>query len=518
MRVRGLWVFLLAGCTVDSLGVERLRFACTSDDDCLAGWVCRQECVRADSIATTDGGTDAGTTDAGAEADAGSNGLRFADLPASALAGTCVALTLEASRALTVDQAVDLTVSPLGAARFSNDSACTSTVANATLGANATQVTVFLKTRTGGRVTLGASAVVGTALQAFNVTPAVRRGVCLLPAAGPPLPDGGAGAPGLTRTCSVSPPVNDLTHSFVVAQATTTGQQLTGSAQVHCRLASTSTLECTRSQDSDDADIRFQVIELPAGAQTATATATDCTFPLPLDAGFELTNAFLLRTTAGTSTYFDDDDTPVFSFDAGLVVLEPPRCDLATAQAVWLEGVTVTRGVVDAGATLAQTFTATGLPTTGPNTALLTQTYTPDGIHDVCSLLVRASLPSSTSIALSRGAGVATCAPVEFPLVAYERIDFGARAQVQERTVSLATLEPSDTVTIAAVDLSRTMVIASNQSISGQGMGESGLADPRLYASGLASFELVSPTSVRVTRGLDSSSASFTFYVVELNP
>jgi hypothetical protein len=199
-------------------------------------------------------------------------------------------------------------------------------------------------------------------------------------------------------------------------------------------------------------------------------------------------------------------------------VVDPPRCDLATAQAVELQGLTVRRGVLDAGASLAQTFTAGNLSPASANTALLSQTYTPDGIHDVCSLLVRASMPSPTSIALSRGAGDAGCAPLEFPLVAYERIDFGARAQVQQRTVSLRPGDLTMNVAIAPVDLSRSVVFASGQSISGQGMGETDLADPRLYSSALGSFELVSATSVRVSRGLPSGAATFTFYVVELNP
>ena len=454
------------------------------------------------------------------------NSLVFTSTPPGTLrAGTCQQATIEARRgAAAVPVAgtttVGLTVAPTGAVRFFSDASCANAITTTSIPSGFSTTSFFYKPLTGGGATMTANAPFGTANQALTIIPLVRRGNCQLNAR-VPLPDGGA-TTFLTVNCPVSPSVGDLSKSILMWQTTADATALeAGSAQTRCRLSSTTNMACTRRMDGDVADVHFQVAEVPSGVAVQRATSSGCASPITLGAGVNLGSTFVLKGAANNTTSFDDEDAVVAFLESSTTIsLTPPSCDGYDVQAVDVAGITVLRGVVDGGMPAgASTLTVTGLPNASMNRAVLLQPGTTfNGSRPVCNTLVRASLPSNNSIALSRGAGDAGCPPMAMENIAWERLDFGSRGTVREYTVSLGPGDTSQAVTITPVDTTRTLVFASSQASGGQGAGESDHDGPATFTEGVFRLVLTNSTSVTVTRGPSTSSAAVTFYVVELNP
>lgn len=529
---------VLEACSCDPLELEGRRFACARDEDCLDGFVCRNvgsglECVAASSLDA--GARDAGLADAGVDGgmpaddgglDAGldggpdggvDGGLSFGPVPSSILAGTCVPVELQAGASGSGSE-FTLTVTPPTAARFSTQATCSDTIQSIRVPPGETSVRFFVKTISGGQTRVSASSAgLGTADTLLPTTPAVRRGVCQLPAS-QVLPDGGSDGVGLSKTCSFSPPVTDLGHSFLLIQPVTASLLLTGSAQVTCRLSANDAITCARVQDADPVIIHFQVAELPEGLRVVRPPATYCAELTSIDAGLADDKTMLLKTSSSVSTFYDDDDSPVVFFEAPDTLFAGAPCSRLHVQLLEWAGASVTRGVWDAGVIGAE-VELTGLSPTGPNTIVSSQTHTPDAVNDVCAMLLRPTLTSPTSLKISRNAGLdGGCVQTPFPGLGFERIDFGRHANVQQLEVRVAPNQVSPTFPIRAVDLSRALVMTSSQTVAGQGNGETDLADPRNYTTAMAAFSFVSGSQVQVVRSEITRSAAFTVYVIELNP
>jgi hypothetical protein len=112
--------------------------------------------------------------------------------------------------------------------------------------------------------------------------------------------------------------------------------------------------------------------------------------------------------------------------------------------------------------------------------------------------------------------GDAGCAVAPLPLVTWERLDFGSRATVQERTLTLGPGVTLAETTILAIDPNRTFVFSSNQSTMGQGMGETDYQPMSKPAEAAFGFEFPTPTTLRVVRGRAGGSARVTVYVVQV--
>ena len=125
-----------------------------------------------------------------------------------------------------------------------------------------------------------------------------------------------------------------------------------------------------------------------------------------------------------------------------------------------------------------------------------------------------------TTLTITRGAGTADggCRLLDLP-VAWERVDFGTRASVQTITTTLPAAALFVDVAVAPVDLTRTLVLSGAQTVSGQSGGESAENVSNLFGSeASARFELTTATNVRVTREHASAAATFTFYVIQVEP
>jgi hypothetical protein len=186
---------------------------------------------------------------------------------------------------------------------------------------------------------------------------------------------------------------------------------------------------------------------------------------------------------------------------------------------VELSGVSVDRGSEDGGIPSdAGTLSVSGLPAVSLNTALLTQNGADNGGPSICEVLVRGEMPTSSSLNFSRASGATgACLASALPQVVWERLDFGTRGKVQTFTTTLNANVSTASVAITPVDTTRTIVFASNQGVSGQGVGETNGAVTHL-SDGQARFELTSATNVTVTRQHNTGTANFTFYVVEIDP
>lgn len=570
------WVLLWAGCQCDSR-VAGKTFACASDDECASGFACRGG-VCTDSASGggvagggaaggsaggaaggtaggSTGGGDAGGTaggsgggnaggtaggTAGGATGGGGGGTPPTDLafttmpPPSNLAGVCLATVVEARRGVTsqlvtVASPVGLTATPPGAARFYADSACSVPLTSAMISAGAATAIFWVKPITGGPLTVTATASFGSAMQSSTVVGAVRRGTCTLNAPNT-LADGGV-INDTQSTCSVSPAQTDLTHTLLVYQVTS-GSNQPETYMVRCRLNGSGTISCDRRGGNAQASVLWQTLELPTGlrVQRGAASCQPPPWAVTLPTAVDPAKSFVLRNVASGSGYFDDEDNLVarlvgpttVAFDFGTVT-DNGSCN--SMQYDWqvaeLQGATVTEGAsADAGSIPdgGSGLLFSGLSPTSTNTAVLTQSRVGPIQVPVCNFMLRAELPSPTSISVTRGAGNSGCTVVPVEQVAWQRIDFGTRANVQERTVSFPAGMSSADVPISPVDPTRTLVFASHQGGGGQSSGETSVTGSGYFGDGNARLDLNAPNNVHVVRARNPTPVSITFYVVELDP
>ncbi|MBS1150823.1 MAG: hypothetical protein H6Q89_2521 [Myxococcaceae bacterium] len=487
------------------------------------------------------GGGAAGGAGGGAAGGAGGGGgalpptsLVFTtSLPTPLLAGACVLSTVQARRltvptAVATNTTVGLSEVAVGTARYYSDAACTTTVTTTTIPAGLTDASFYLKPLTGGTTTQSAAAPFGSASRTLNIVGAVRRGSCGFN--GPTtLSDGGTSEDN-TASCSISPAHQNTGHTALFFQATTTSSS-GGTAAVRCRLTAAGTVSCNRNDGNSSGTVHWQTVELPTAlrVERVTGSCTGPAFTATLPAAVDPAKSFLLKSYQTSSGDIDDEDLIIAQLASPtLVALSLGGATVACSggsfevQAVELAGAAVSRGLEDAGIPIGATSASvSALSATSLNTALLSQHAVPNSNEPTCNVLVRSEMPTPSSISFSRGAGVdAGCVAQPIYRMAWERIDFGSRAAVQTRTVTLPVGTATAAVNISAVDPTRTVVFASSQAAAGQSCGETSyVGTGNSYLSeGNARFELSSPTNVNVIRQRSSGVAIFTFYVVELDP
>jgi hypothetical protein len=637
---------LVAGCQCNPLGVDTTRFACGTDDDCIAGYECRdvgagRECVRSGSAGDAGGGGQDAGRDAGGDPDAGNpEQLAFTNAPVTVSLGTCSgALTIETRDALalaapvpadtpltiTFDAGadagvvafyaavncqgsptnvltlpagtssasffaqvagagvVDVTVSsaaygqvsqpltvvkppnslvftssvpnpvrggtcvpmtaearadgvaspvaantpvalsvlPAGTVTFFSDSSCTQAITSTTIAANASLTTFFMKVLTAGMNAVSATAPFGMANVNLNVTAIVRRGSCDF-GTSQPLADGGTQGATFV-SCTLNPGVGNIGSTFLITQATSTitaGEN--GAGLVRCRLASNTSLQCSRRHDADSAQVHWQLVEIPSGLRTQRfSTSGTCGPTFTLNPAVDPAKSFVLKSAIEPSTTFDDEETPVVRLDSPtLVSVAPATCNSLEVQVVEWDGIDVERRAFDGGLDDGGLSRTVMLPGAGNGTrALLSQSgSTQDSMRSVCASLVRGALPAPNQVELTRAAGDAGCNAQAVDYLYFERLNFNNKARADEYTVTLAPGQASRPVSISPVDMSRTVVFASSQTAGGQGAGETDDGSQPNDAEGVARFVLQNATTVQVTRAESTSTAVFTFYVVELNP
>jgi len=462
----------------------------------------------------------------------GPDSLVFINPPPSQLrAGVCFPMSYQARRggmamAVGSNANVSFSSTPISGARFYSDAACTTATAAQVLGAGTTTDTVFVRVLAGGMGTLQAQVNFMTPATAMvDALPMVRRGTCTFDPQEWTLIDGGPDAglidggpvPQLTRTCGLTPAPIARDATMLFFQGISAGPY--ADAMVRCRLPSSGGVACSRRSGVARATVHWQVVEVPTGLRVVQASSTSCATTITLGTTVDPAKTFLLKAVANSSGQYDDEDAPVFTLTSPTTVSASiGGCQGYDLQAIEWDGVSVARGTLDGGllAGVAQT-TLLGLTPASLQRATLTQTGTSSNAAlNTCSLLARASMPGPSELRFSRALGDAGCAVDVAQSVAWERIDFGPRATVQERTLTFAAGQAQLTSTITAVDPTRTFVVSSGQSANGQGTGETD--EPVASRPGQAAFtlELTDATTVTAQRAVSSAAAAITFYVVQV--
>lgn len=464
--------------------------------------------------------------------------LVFTTTPPSAMrAGTCLTATVEARRgtvATPVTSNTMVTLAPVtaGAVRFYSDSACANSITSVLMATNDTTAVFFMKPLTGGMQTINANAPFGTASQVLNVTSVVRRGTCVMnPATF--LSDGGVNN-SLTNTCTISPALTSMAAAVLFTQTTRLSDGGTGvpdggliatdggvgAYEARCRISTTAAIACTRAQDNAAAEIHYQVAELPSGFTGQRQNLTGCPTVTSFTTAITPSQSFVLKTSQSDSINFDDDDTLIGELlNTTQVGLSPNACTGADVQLLTWSGLTVTRARVDGGfPDGVGTLTLSGLPVISNGAVLVSPATTLDAQRSVCSAMVRASAPSTSSLTFTRGVGDAGCTLTAMESLFYERIDFGSRAVVRQYTTTFMPGQFVRPVAVTSVDTTRTVVFSSTQLVGGQGTGETDESGTSAWLEAGFQLVLTSATNVNVIRTSANASASVTFYVAELVP
>lgn len=457
--------------------------------------------------------------------------------PSSMRAGTCLTATVEARRgtvATPVTSNTTVTLAPVntGAVRFYSDSACANSISSVSMATNDTTAVFFMKPMTGGMQTINANAPFGTASQILNVTSAVRRGMCVMPPA--TFSSDGGIVTSLTTTCTIAPALTSTAAAVLFTQSTGLSDGGTGvpdggliatdggvgAYEARCRISTTAAIACSRAQDNAAAEIHYQVAELPVGFTGQRQNLTGCPTVTSFTTAITPSQSFVLKASQSDSLNFDDDDTLVGELlNTTQVGLSPNACTGADVQLLTWSGLSVTRTRVDGGfPTGASTLTVSGLPVISNGSLLVSPATTLDAQRSICSAMVRATAPSTSSVTFTRGAGDAGCTFTAMESLFYERIDWGTRAVVRQYTATFTPGQFVRPIAVTAVDTTRTVVFSSTQLVGGQGTGETDEAGPSAWLEAGFQLVLTSATNVNVIRTSANSNASVTFYVAELVP
>ncbi|MDX2013580.1 MAG: hypothetical protein SFW67_25530 [Myxococcaceae bacterium] len=459
----------------------------------------------------------------------GPDTLVFTNSPPANLRGAqCFPLTYQTRLGAMVQAPPSNTTvsfSSTAAVRFYADPSCTVTLSSQTLAGGQSIDTVYVRVLapTG---TITASAPFDSDSLPFTASPIVRRGQCVFPPQvaidGGFDPDGGAIDGGFSQTTSITCSLGGtvvLGSTMLLVQQTGAQPGDHNDVMARCRLSSPTQVSCTRRQGAHGLDVRWQTVELGEGLRVQALASSSCptsiALPQPVDAG----SAFVLRTlNTNVGGYYDDEDaTPFVLAGSSTVLAPPPMCGGYDLQVVEWGGTTVTRGALDAGlAGGVVSTTVMPLSPAGMNKAVLLQAAGTGQNDSTCAPLARATLPGPSELGLFRAMGDAGCAIAPLPLVTWERIDFGARATVQERTLTFGPNVFQSETTIIAVDAARTFVFSSNQSAMGQGLGETDALALSKPAEAAFWFDLPTPTLLRATRARATANARVTVYVVQV--
>lgn len=468
----------------------------------------------------------------------GPDTLVFTNAPPMPLrAGFCFPLSYQsrkagAAMAVASNVTVNFLSTPNGSVRYYSDAACSAATTAQALTAGSSTDSIFVRVLTGSApVTLQAQAALFTpASLTVTALPMVRRGNCGFSEQAWTLADGGAGlppldggpVPELAVTCNLTPSPISRDATMLIFQSLTSGPY--ADAMVRCRLSLSSNITCSRRTGVTSASVHWQVVEIPSGLRVLhQGSSSTCPAAVTLATAVDPAKTFLLRSIANASANYDDEDAPTFTLTSPTnVALSQAGCDGFDLQTVEWTGLTVARGELDGGMGSGVGFASvTVLPSPSLQHALLSQSGTNIAtMLGTCSMMARGyTQPGTSDVRFSRGLGDGGCATDTADYVAYERLDFGPLATVQERTLTFLPGQTTQSPTFLSVDTTRTFVIASNQSAMGQGMGETDMPITSLPAEAAFSLELpATPTATTMTvrRARSLSTARVTIYIVQV--
>jgi len=270
--------------------------------------------------------------------------------------------------------------------------------------------------------------------------------------------------------------------------------------------------------------VRWQVVETGPQLRVQHLSSASCLVPsAPLVPPVDPGKTFVLKTVqASSGGIFDDEDALPFVLAGPTQVTAPAGgCGGYDLEVVEWDGVSVARDTIDGGFDPGvSTLTSFARTPASQGTLLVQAGSDQNGNAPTCAHFVRGSMPGPSELQFSRALGDGGCASTATRRLSWERISFGTIATVQEHTLQLPVGVVSDTRPLMPlVDPARTVVLASNQSALGQGLGET--ASPAsvepLPAEAAFAFDLSDAgTQLSARRARATSTSRVTIYVIQL--
>lgn len=402
---------------------------------------------------------------------------------------------------------VSLSATPGGGFGFFQDSGCTTSITEVSLGAGSSSAQFYFRGVSGGLVSMTASAGgLAPAVQEQDIRPLVHSGSCQI------------GDTQSSITCTISPPLLDTGRAFLLFQASS-NNDTPASSNVRCTITSADTITCDRFGTSGQADIRWYTVELawarvqrlqPQCAGTSTLT-------VPITPVASAGNTFLLLShqESGTTNEYNNFPAVELASASSVAINYSPACgtNRHDLQVVELTGATVTRGTT--GAMAAESLVVGSLsPVDRSRTFLLYSFRTSATDTVMCNRMVRGELTSDTEITFTRGDGNASCENVNVDAISWERVELPVGNVVQAVTSSIADGQTTASFPLAPVDITRSVAFAGGQSSAGQGTGEGTYGGDDIVGA-MIGRHVLSGDSLQVIRGSSQGSARWGSFVVE---
>jgi hypothetical protein len=450
--------------------------------------------------------------------------LAFSTAAQTVLAGTCSAVTVERRDAfgnLALD-AVTLNLNASADAGFFADSSCSVATTEVSIPEGNT-ANFYFKGHTGGLnatapLTLTVAATgLGSVTQVQNIIPTVRSGTCDM--------NGNS----MSRTCDLTPALASTSRAFLTFQATTENFS-SSAANVRCFLISNTQLKCERGDDIGlDVLIRWSVTEFPSGPgvnvqHKEVPCAADIS-PVALSAVTRERSFLLLSSErVGADVGTTIPRLAELKTTTQAEIRKTGGCgssaDINHLQVVDHPGATVQRGIASL---TSGTLTQLTLPmAVAQDRSILLYSYIYEGSGtNVCDRALRGELADNgATVRFSRGEGdTANCTGMQLTAISWEVVQLPPGTLVQQVTQRLTGLTTNVTLG-TPVDRSRTFILAGGQGASGQvhGEGRHSTTAPPTINDMRVEAELTNASTLKLTRQLQNTSATFTVYVVQLKP
>jgi hypothetical protein len=449
--------------------------------------------------------------------------------PQETLAGTCEGpLTVQLQDpagnpqpAGTDGLSLDLMLSPAGATAYLDARCALAAGPTLNVAPGQSSVSFWVRGVTGATYTVdvGGAGLHGGE-QMLSFAPLVQRGVCDML------------SPSANVLCPISPPLRDRSRTLLLYQATgasTYAQRV----ETSCVLRDESFVHCARFDTAEDVLVTWQTIELPGAHvdryEAACLGDGGLRQTIGLDASVPASSVFtVLASNARGSDPNANDFFTVNNDGTQLTLSWEQQCAAAYIQAQvvqwpWANVVRTSGALAPMAAADSQ---GVGDADGGFFVLGTWRSDAPVGATSVlCDRLVRPAASMNSTLDVTRGAGNVDplCTGTSITGYELERVDLGPHATTRQLVVSMDAGTTTVTVAVPPIDATRTFLLASGQSGGlGQGAGEGALV--RLSDGGAplgevgAVLTFSDPTHVQVTRGAANDSATFSVFVVEIEP
>jgi|GEM_PF-2491105 len=406
---------------------------------------------------------------------------------------------------------------------FFSDAECKNSVSTAPFAGTANTADFYFKVKSGGVFNLKASLSpeFESTPQSVTVAPVVRRNQCTL------------FANTNSIDCPISPKLNDLNKSFLVFQATTL-DEAPSSSYVRCYLKDPSNINCSRYQSSNSgvANIQWQIVERASGLtvqhkEKSCNSGTGVTFDI---SPVILSKAFVLFSSSQDGGAADVNDFVTVRFNGNskvdVAMSSQGVCngngEKFSLQVVEFDGASVTRDTTDkmADKVPSPIDVDTAFTLEDAKHSILLSTFQTLATNSdlICNRMVRGEVGLlAGKLNFSRGA-TGSCNSPAVPVIAWERIQFPANVNVQQRVLDAAATDGVVTTAISSVDMTRTLLLTSTQVSSGQGNGETSHIDTDSLGVATGRLRFNSSTEVALTRDDTRDTSRWTVYAAEFNP